>query len=44
MIKNKTFQKYNTAETFPVNIRKKNRATNYRYQYWGTNSIGQPSE
>ena len=44
MIKNKTFQKYNTTETFPVNIRKKNRATNYRYQYRGTNSIGQPSE
>ena len=44
MIKNKTFQKYNTTEAFPVNIRKKNRATNYRYQYRGTNSIGQPSE
>ena len=41
MIKTKISKKYNTAKTLPANIRKKNRGTNCRYQYQGTNSVGQ---
>ena len=49
-------QIYDKQQNFPKNITQqklyqqtsekklKNRAANYRYQYWGTNSVGQPYE
>ena len=42
--KDKTFQKNQAHQKLHQEISEKNRATNYRFRYRGTNSVNQPYE